>query len=74
MDFLRLTKVTGECRLLVNYKKMKEAKGSGKSIVANTSKLTRIVFVMLSKREEFNPSLMVNAVVHSLSADEVIGA
>jgi transposase len=74
MGFLRLTKVTGEWRLLVNYKKMKEAKGSGKSIVATSRKLARIVFVMLSKREEFNPSLMVNAVGHSLTTDEVIGA
>jgi hypothetical protein len=53
---------------------MKEAKGSGKLIIATLRKLARIVFVMLSKREEFDPSLMVNAVGHSLTVDEVIGA
>lgn len=74
MGLLRLTKVTGEWRLLVNYKNMKEAKGAGKSIIATSRKLARIVFVMLCRREEFNPSLMINAVGHSLTADEVIGA
>jgi len=52
---------------------MKQTKGSGKSIIATSRKLARIVFVMLSRREEFNPSLMIKAVGHSLTVDEIIG-
>ncbi|NCD13481.1 MAG: IS110 family transposase [Epsilonproteobacteria bacterium] len=74
MGLLRNTKKTGEWRLLVNYQNMKETKGSGKSIIATSRKLARIVFVMLSRREEFNPSLMIKAVGHSLTVDEIIGA
>ena len=33
-------------------------KGSGRAIIALARKITRIVFVMLSKREKFKPDLM----------------
>ena len=58
MGMIRLTKVTSEWRLLKEYQRRKDEKGSGRAIIALTRKITRIVFVMLSKRERFNPDLM----------------
>ena len=58
MGMIRLTKVTSEWRLLKEYQRRKDEKGSGRAIIALARKITRIVFVMLSKRERFNPDLM----------------
>jgi transposase len=58
MGMIRQTKVTSEWRLIKEYQRRKEEKGSGKAIIALARKITRIVFVMLSKRERFNPDLM----------------
>ena len=58
MGMIRLTKVTSEWRLLKEYQRRKDEKGSGRAIIALARKITRIVFVMLSKRERFNPELM----------------
>ena len=58
MGMIRLTKVTSEWRLLKEYQRRKDEKGSGRAIIALARKITRIVFVMLSKRENFNPELM----------------
>ena len=55
---IRLTKVTSEWRLIKEYQRRKDEKGSGRAIIALARKITRIVFVMLSKRERFNPELM----------------
>ncbi len=58
MGMIRLTNVTSEWRLLKEYQRRKDEKGSGRAIIALARKITRIVFVMLSKRERFNPDLM----------------
>ena len=58
MGMIRLTKVTSEWRLIKEYQRRKEDKGSGRAIIALARKISRIVFVMLSKRERFNPDLM----------------
>ncbi|WP_293908844.1 transposase [Sphaerochaeta sp. UBA5836] len=59
MGMIRLSKITGEWRLMTDYRAMKTGKGSGKSIIATTRKLARIIFAMLHNREPFNPALMV---------------
>jgi len=73
MGMVRLSKVTGQWKLMTDYRTMKTSKGSGKSIIATTRKLARIIFAMLHSREPFNPGLMVknNCL---LTIDEVIGA
>lgn len=58
MGMIRLTKVTSEWRIIKEYQRRKDDKGSGRAIIALARKITRIVFVMLSKRERFNPDLM----------------
>ena len=58
LGMIRLTRVTSEWRLIKEYQRRKDDKGSGRAIIALARKITRIVFVMLSKRERFNPDLM----------------
>ena len=58
LGMVRLTKVTSEWRLIKDYHRKKDDKGSGRAIIALARKISRIVFVMLSKREAFNPDLM----------------
>ena len=58
LGMVRLTKVTSEWRLIKDYHRKKDDKGSGRAIIALARKISRIVFVMLSKREPFNPDLM----------------
>jgi hypothetical protein len=58
MGMIRLTNVTYEWRIIKDYQRRKGDKGSGKAIIALARKITRIVFVMLSRRESFNPKLM----------------
>lgn len=58
LGMIRLTKVTSEWRLIKEYQRRKDDKGSGRAIIALARKITRVVFVMLSKRERFNPNLM----------------
>ena len=58
VGMIRLTKVTSEWRIIKEYQRRKADKGSGRAIIALARKITRIVFVMLSKRERFNLDLM----------------
>ncbi len=58
LGMIRLTKVTSEWRLIKEYQRRKDDKGSGRAIIVLARKITRIVFVMLSKRERFNPERM----------------
>ena len=51
--FLKILEAKG----YVEHRK-KEDKGSGRAIIALARKISRIVFVMLSKKEVFNPDLM----------------
>ncbi len=47
MGMIRLTRVTSEWRLIKEYQRRKDDKGSGRAIIALARKITRIVFVML---------------------------
>ena len=58
MGMIRLTKVISEWRLIKEYQRRNGDKGSGRAIIVLARKNTRIVFVMLSKREGFNLDLM----------------
>ena len=58
LGMIRLTNVSSEWRIIKEYQRRKGDKGSGRAIIALARKITRIVFVMLSKREGFNPTLM----------------
>ena len=58
LGMIRLTKVTSEWRIIKEYQRRKADKSSGRAIIALARKITRIVFVMLTKRERFNPDLM----------------
>lgn len=60
LGMIRLSSKTGDWRLMREYQRMKKEKGSGRAIIAMTRKVARIVFVMLEKREEFNPELMLS--------------
>jgi len=60
LGMIRLSSKTGDWRLMREYQRMKKEKGSGRAIIAMTRKVARIVFVMLEKREEFNPKLMLS--------------
>ena len=73
MGMIRLSKVTGDWRLMTDYLAMKKSKGSGKSIIATTRKVARVIFAMLHNREPFNPSLMRRDKC-LLTVEEVIGA
>ena len=55
---IRLTNVTSEWRIIKDYQRSNSDKGSGRAIIALARKITRIVFVMLSRREGFNSKLM----------------
>ena len=58
LGMIRLTNVSSEWRIIKEYQRRKGDKGSGRAIIALARKITRIVFVMLSKREGFKPELM----------------
>ncbi|MDD4082930.1 MAG: IS110 family transposase [Sphaerochaetaceae bacterium] len=73
LGMIRMPQKTKNWRLMFDYKKMKEVKGSGRSIIATTRKLARILFVMLHTREPFNEGLMTRKKVYP-SKKEKIGA
>ncbi len=58
LGMIRVPKQTSEWRLMKNYYRQKTDKGSGRAIIAMTRKISRIVFVMLTARQEFNAELM----------------
>jgi transposase len=61
LGMIRLSKKTGDWKLMTDYKTMKVSKGSGVSIIATTRKLARIIFAMLNNREPFKTELMVRS-------------
>ena len=73
LGMIRMPQKTNNWRLMCDYKKMKEVKGSGRSIIATTRKLARILFVMLHTREPFNEGLMSRKTIYP-SKKEKIGA
>lgn len=74
LGMIRMPEKTGKWRLMCDYKKMKEVKGSGRSIIATTRKLARIIFVMLHTKEPFNEELMTKKVHYSFDKDKEVGA
>ncbi len=62
MGIIRQPQNTAEWKLMKDYQTMKTSKGSGRTIIALTRKIARIVFAMLNNREAFNPELMKKAI------------
>ncbi len=62
---IRRSRQSASWRLMERYEAMKRVKGSGKSIIATARKLSRIVWVMLTRGEEFNVSLMTDRKLES---------
>jgi transposase len=58
LGMIRLGERTGFYRIMMRYQDMKKHKGTGKSIIATSRKLSTIVYAMLTKRQEFNPAMM----------------
>lgn len=61
LGMIRLSGKIKDWKYLLAYDVMKKNKGSGRSIIALTRKIARVVFAMLTKREEFKPELMIRA-------------
>jgi len=55
---IRRSRQSASWRLMERYEAMKRAKGSGKSIIATARKMSKIVWFMLTREEEFNVGLM----------------
>jgi hypothetical protein len=51
---------------MVQYESMKRQKGTGKSIIATARKMSKIVWYMLMREEEFKTSLMVDTKLDSV--------
>jgi transposase len=64
---IKRSRQSASWRLMERYEAMKRVKGSGKSIIATARKLSRIVWVMLTRGEEFNVSLMTDRTLERLS-------
>lgn len=62
LGLIRLRSKTNNWKYLLAYDVMKQNKGSGRSIIALTRKIARVVFAMLIKHEEFKPELMARAI------------
>ncbi|NQT59540.1 MAG: hypothetical protein HQ557_11220 [Bacteroidetes bacterium] len=58
MGMIRLQKQTEAYRIMSKYRKMKEYKGSGRSIIAAVRKMSTIVYAVLTTREPFDPIKM----------------
>lgn len=59
MGMVRYQKVTGDYRIIESYRRMKQHKGSGKSIIATARKISTIVYTILKTRKPFDPQKMV---------------
>ena len=55
---IRRSRQSTSWRLMKRYEAMKTVKGSGKSIVATARKMSKIVWFMLTRKEEFNVGFM----------------
>ena len=55
---IRRSRQSTSWRLMERYEAMKSVKGSGKSIIATARKMSKIVWFMLTREEEFNVGLM----------------
>jgi transposase len=45
-------------RLMFLYRNIKQSKGSGKALVATARKLTKVIWILLSRNEEYDSSKM----------------
>lgn len=59
LGMLRLSNQTRDWKYLMAYNVMKQNKGSGRSIIALTRKIARVIFAMLVNKERFKPELMI---------------
>jgi transposase len=55
---IRRSRQSASWRLMERYEAMKMVKGSGKSIIATARKMSKIVWFMLTREEEFNVGFM----------------
>lgn len=51
---IRRSRQSASWRLMERYEAMKVVKGSGKSIIATTRKMSKVVWFMLMREEAFN--------------------
>ena len=54
MGMLRVQSKLENASLIMDYKRMKKLKGSGKSIIAFARKMSRIIYVMLKTKTKFD--------------------
>lgn len=59
MGMLRVQNRLNDVSLIIDYKRMKAIKGSGKSIIAFARKLSRIIYVMLKTKSEFDANKLI---------------
>ncbi len=64
---MRRSRRTPSWRLMEGYESMKRMKGTGKTIIATARKLSKIVWSMLTRGEEFNVGLMTDRKLESVS-------
>lgn len=58
LGMVRMKRKTGTYRLMARYARMKQAKGSGRSIIATARLLSEIIWHMLKKNEPFDEARM----------------
>lgn len=63
LGMVRNSRRTKSYRLMSRYAAMKEHKGSGKSIIATARKLSKIIWYMLQRNEEFDPLRMTDPTI-----------
>lgn len=59
MGMLRVQRRLPNVSLIIDYARMKKLKGSGKSIIAFARKLSRIIYVMLKTKTEFDVTKLI---------------
>ena len=70
MGVIRQPQKTSNWRLMEDYRRMKVEKGSGRAIIALTRKMARIVFVILNRKTEFDPSRMVGEHIQHVQIEQ----
>lgn len=67
MGMLRVQRRLPNVSLNIDYARMKKLKGSGKSIIAFARKLSRIIYVMLKTKTEFDVTKLIRGEYESAS-------
>jgi transposase len=58
LGMVRMKRITGEYRIMLRYDRLKQVKGSGKSIIATARTLAEILWHMLTYNEPFDEARM----------------